>query len=299
MKLLITGGTGQVGFELQHSLQLHGQCLAPKRQTLDLSDSQAVDAYLIENRPDIIINAAAYTAVDLAENNQALAYRLNAELPQQLAEYSQQNQVPLIHYSSDYVYAGTGQTAWLENSPTAPQNLYGQSKLAGDQAIIASGCRALIFRTSWVYSARCHNFMKTLLRLAQEKETLSIVNDQIGAPTPARLIAQVTALAIRRKDTQANWLANPFNLADGVYHLAPRGETSWYQFAENIIEHARNADMALKTKQIKGIPTQQYPTPATRPLNSRMSLNKLESALAIQLPDWQSALKLTIREYLS
>lgn len=286
-KILIIGGTGQVGFELQRSLMLRGEILAPNRSELNLVDEQAVADYLQAQRPDLIVNAAAYTAVDKAESEPELAQRLNAELPAQLALWCAENDKHLVHYSSDYVYPGTGERLWHEDSVTKPINTYGQTKLEGDQAIINSDCQYLIFRTSWVYSARGHNFMKTMLRLAQDKEALKIVNDQIGAPTPARLIAEATALAIER------------HLPTGLYHLAPRGETSWQGFAQAIFNQAQQAGMDLKIKQVDGIPTRDYTTPAARPLNSRLNLNKLESALDTQLPDWEHALALTLKEYIA
>lgn len=296
MKILITGGTGQVGFELQRSFQLHGECLAPSRDELDLYDVKAVEAYLGLHQPDLILNAAAYTAVDLAETEDNQARRLNAELPEQLADYCNKQGAALVHYSSDYVYPGTGDEPWLEDSPTAPQNTYGQTKLAGDEAIIISGCAYLIFRTSWVYSARGHNFMKTMLKLAKERESLSIVMDQMGAPTPARLIAQVTALSITHEHQSQQ---NKFRIPEGLYHLAPRGETSWQGFAETIFAQARTLGVPLAMQEVKGIPSSDYPTPAKRPLNSRMNLEKIETALGIQLPTWQQALSLTIQEYLA
>jgi dTDP-4-dehydrorhamnose reductase len=193
-----------------------------------------------------------------------------------------------VHYSSDYVYPGNGTEPWQETSATGPLSVYGQTKLEGDQAIAQSGCEHLIFRTSWVYSARGNNFMKTMLRLAQSKPELNIVADQIGAPTPARLIAQITAMAIQS------------NIPNGLYHLAPRGETSWHGFAQEIFRQAieRGEQLAMGPSNAHPIPTSDYPTPAQRPLNSRMALNKLESALNIQLPDWQSQLALTLSEYL-
>lgn len=305
MKILITGGTGQVGFELQRSMQLHGECLAPTRQELDLHDASAVDQYLDQYQPDLIINAAAYTAVDLAVTEVDQAYRVNAELPKQLANYCQRNQCSLIHYSSDYVYPGTDTKPWTEESPVEPQNAYGQSKLAGDQAVVYSGCEYVIFRTSWVYSARGHNFMKTMLKLGKDREELSIVNDQIGAPTPARLIAHITALSVALGQsahvsaTEDDIKKNHFTLPVGLYHLAPRGETSWLGFAEQIFKQAKDNGLQLAVSNVKGIPTADYPTPASRPLNSRLSVTKLENALNIQLPYWQSQLALTLKEHLS
>ncbi len=288
-KILITGGTGQVGFELQRSLMLHGQILAPSRQQLDLTSAAAVDAWLETQQPDLIINAAAYTAVDLAETEQQQALRLNAELPEQLARYCQQRKIGLVHYSSDYVYPGSGTEPWQEDSATGPKNHYGQSKLLGDSAVERASIDYLIFRTSWVYSARGNNFMETMLRLGKERASLNVVDDQIGVPTPARLIAQVTERAISH------------NLASGVYHLAPRGQCSWQEFAHSIFQQAQaeGVPLAITPAKVQGIPSTDYPTPAARPLNSRLSLSKLENALEIELPDWQSQLTLTLKEYMA
>lgn len=294
MNILITGGNGQVGFELQRQFAIFGTVLAPNRLELDLSNTQTVEAYLAEHRPSLILNAAAYTAVDKAESEPEQARRLNAELPAQLAEYAAVNQAKLVHYSSDYVYPGDGETPWQEDSPTGPLSVYGQTKLEGDQSVVASGCEYLIFRTSWVYAARGNNFMKTMLRLGRERNALNIVNDQIGAPTPARLIAQVTAQAFTTHHS-------PFtiHIPTGIYHLAPRGETSWHGFANEIFKQAREqGEMLTITSETGGIPTVEYPTPAKRPLNSRMALGKLENALGITLPSWQSQLALTLKEHL-
>ncbi|MDN3526618.1 dTDP-4-dehydrorhamnose reductase [Halomonas sabkhae] len=292
MKVLITGGNGQVGFELQRRLSTLGEIVAPSRAELDLSDEAAVGQYLATLEPDAIVNAAAYTAVDKAESEPELARRLNAELPEQLAAYAASRGVALVHYSSDYVYPGDGDNAWSEESGTGPASVYGETKLAGDQAVMASGCRHLIFRTSWVYSARGHNFMKTMLRLARERSALKIVNDQIGAPTPARLIADVSLMALLGLQHG--------RVESGLYHLAPRGETSWHGFASEIFRLADEAGevLVVEPAQVAGIPTSEYPTPAARPLNSRLQLEKLEKALAIRLPEWRAQLALTLDEHL-
>lgn len=280
MHILLLGKTGQVGFELNRTLSPLGPITAPGREELDLANAQAVDNYLAHTQPTLIVNAAAWTAVDAAEKHQAEAQRLNASLPGQLAQYAVANNARLVHYSSDYVYPGNGTTPWQETSATGPLSVYGQTKFEGDEAIQQSGADHLIFRTSWVYSARGNNFMKTMLRLAESKTELNIVADQIGAATPARLIAQITALAIYSK------------LQAGLYHLAATGETSWQSFAKEIFR------LAGKSTKVNPIPTSDYPTPAQRPLNSRMDTTKLETALNIQLPDWQSQLALTLNEYL-
>ena len=289
MNILLLGKTGQVGFELDRTLAPLGTLNAPGRETLDLFNEKAVANYLASIKPDLIVNAAAWTAVDAAEDHQADAERLNAGLPKQLAGYSAANSARLVHYSSDYVYSGDGgDQAWLETSETGPLSVYGSTKLEGDQAIEQSGADYLIFRTSWVYSARGNNFMKTMLRLAKNKAELNIVADQVGAPTPARLIAQVTTLAIHG------------NLAKGLYHLAPRGETSWHGFAQEIFRLAQKngEQLAMGPENAHPIPTSDYSTPAMRPLNSRMDISKLEQTLSIRLPDWQGQLDRTLSEYL-
>lgn len=288
MKVLLLGKTGQVGFELQRTLSPLGNINAPGRAELDLMDEQAVAAYLAYVKPGLIVNAAAWTAVDAAEEQRVEAERLNAGLPAQLAAWAKKENCRLVHYSSDYVYPGTGESPWKETSTTGPLSHYGKTKLQGDRAIEQSGADHLIFRTSWVYSARGNNFMKTMLRLAESKTELNIVADQIGAPTPARLIAQVTTLAIHSE------------LEKGLYHLVPHGETSWHGFAREIFGLALQTgkQLTMGPENAHPIPTSDYPTPATRPLNSRMDVAKLEQKLNIQLPTWQSQLALTLGEYL-
>lgn len=288
MKILLLGQTGQVGFELKRTFAPLGTITAPTRAQLDLLNEEAVQRYLHEHQPALILNAAAYTAVDKAESEPKLAARLNAGLPEQLANYAAQAGAKLIHYSSDYVYPGHGAKPFDEQSATGPLSVYGLTKLGGDKAITASGCEHLNFRTSWVYSARGHNFMKTMLRLGKDKPELNVVSDQVGAPTPARLIAQLSLLA------------HVQGVASGIYHLAPRGETSWQGFAQTIFEQAvvQGQSLVIRPEAVKPIPTKEYPTPAQRPLNSRLSLVKLEQALGITLPSWQSQLTQTLEEYL-
>lgn len=288
MNIMLLGKNGQVGFELHRTLAPLGRLVTPSRSELDLADEDALRCYLNAVNPDLIVNAAAWTAVDDAEKMQAEAERLNARVPAQLAAYAAEKDCRLVHYSSDYVYPGTGQAPWQESSPTDPLSHYGKTKLAGDRAIEESGADYLIFRTSWVYGARGSNFMKTMLHLAKSRTELNIVADQVGAPTSARLIAQVTALAIHAR------------LEKGLYHLAPRGETNWYGFAKEIFAGATEAgeELALKPENVQPIPTEAYPTPAERPLNSRIDINKIENALGIRLPDWKSQLALTLDEYL-
>lgn len=286
-KILVLGGSGQVGFELIRIFSLQGTILAPTRLELDLLSPAQVDQYLNFYRPSLILNAAAYTAVDKAESEGVLANRMNHELPAQLAAWAANSNAYLVHYSSDYVYPGHGAHAWSETDTTGPCNRYGQTKLDGDNAVLKHACDFLIFRTSWVYSSRGHNFMKTMLSLGKNRSELSIVCDQIGAPTPARLIALVTLHSVLKA------------IPSGVYHLAPRGETSWHGFAQQIFDFAtvHGAELAIKSDGLRGIPTSAYPTPAVRPNNSRLNLNKLEEALNLVLPSWEDQLQLTIQEY--
>jgi dTDP-4-dehydrorhamnose reductase len=288
MKILLLGKTGQVGFELHRALSPLGHIDAPGRTELDLMSAEGVSTYLTTTQPDLIVNAAAWTGVDSAEEQRAESERLNADLPKQLAEYAAANNVRLVHYSSDYVYPGKGIEPWRESSTTEPVNHYGMTKLKGDHTIEESRADFLIFRVSWVYSARGNNFMKTMLRLAKEKTELNIVADQMGAPTPARLIAQITALGLHQ------------NIPAGVYNLAPRGETSWHGFAQEIFRLAqhRGEKLNMGPDNALPIPTSAYPTPATRPQNSRLDISKLEQTLNITLPHWQSRLELTLDEYL-
>jgi dTDP-4-dehydrorhamnose reductase len=287
MKILLLGHTGQVGFELKRVFSPLGDILAPGRDMLDLLNDQAVEQYLHTHKPQLILNAAAYTAVDKAETEAESAFRLNSALPQQLAVYAHNSGAALIHYSSDYVYPGGGEQPFDEQAPTGPLSTYGKTKLQGDQGISTSGCRHWIFRVSWVYSARGQNFMKTMLSLGKDRTELNIVADQIGAPTPARLIAQVSLLAYVR------------DIPSGIYHLAPRGETSWHGFAKAIFSAYANMGhkLAIQAESVHPIPTADYPTPATRPLNSRLKLTKLETALGIQMPEWQTQLEQTLEEY--
>jgi dTDP-4-dehydrorhamnose reductase len=248
--------------------------------------------------PDIIVNAAAWTAVDKAETQPEAAFLINATLPAALATVAQQHNAWLVHYSSDYVYPGTGDTPWQETDTTAPLSVYGHSKLAGDIAVQQHCDKHLIFRTSWVYAARGNNFMRTMLKLASSREALSVVADQVGAPTPARLIAQVTVLALQQVLLAQ---ADKASAYAGVYHLAPQGYCSWYDFAGEIFKLAREQGMALalKPEQFNAITSADYPTPAARPANSRLNLCKIEHTFNLQLPSWQQQLALTFAELTS
>jgi dTDP-4-dehydrorhamnose reductase len=296
MKILLLGKNGQVGWELQRSLASLGQMIALDRHPVDglsgdLANLESLRATIRQLKPDVIVNAAAYTAVDKAESETELADRVNSLATGVLAKEAAASGAWLIHYSTDYVFNGQGTTPWRESDSVAPVNHYGASKLAGEQAIIASGCKHLIFRTSWVYGARGNNFAKTMLRLAKDREVLSVIADQIGAPTGADLIADVTALAIRQV------LQRP-QLA-GLYHLAASGEVSWHGYASHVIAFAQDGGETLAVTTINPIDTTAYPTPARRPLNSRLNTQKLRDNFSLHLPDWQSGVTRMLREVLN
>lgn len=295
MKILLLGKNGQVGWELQRSLAPLGQLIALDRQAVDglcgdLTDLIALRSTIRRLGPDLIVNAAAYTLVDKAENEAELVNRVNGQACQVLADEAVSLGALLVHYSSDYVFSGQGATPWRESDSVAPVNLYGASKLAGEQAIAASGCRYLIFRTSWVYSPRRDNFALTVLRLARERETLEVVADQFGAPTGADLIADITALAIHQT------LRRP--KLSGLYHLAASGEVSWYGYARHVIGFAQLNGEQLVARAINPILTSAYPTLALRPLNSRLNTQKLRDNFSLHLPDWQSGVTRMLKEVL-
>lgn len=290
-RILVTGSEGQVGHELLKTLAPLGQLIAVTRQDADLADGAALQALLQRHDPDVVVNPAAYTAVDRAESDAGTAFAVNATAPAVLAEWAERHQRVLIHYSTDYVYAGEGEAAQAEHAPVAPASVYGQSKLAGDTAVLAANPSALILRTAWVYGARGRNFMLTMLALAAQKPALRVVDDQHGAPTPAWLIAQVTAVALRDK------LAGEPGL-EGVLHLTCRGSTSWCGFAQAIIRRARESGrvLAMDESQVQPIPTSEYPAPAPRPANSRLDVSRIERILGLHMPDWQAALDITLAE---
>ncbi|VVP29193.1 dTDP-4-dehydrorhamnose reductase [Pseudomonas fluorescens] len=296
MKILLLGKNGQVGWELQRALAPLGELVALDRHAIDglsgdLADLDALRTTIRQVKPDVIVNAAAYTAVDKAESEAELARRVNGDASRLMAEESALLGAWLIHYSTDYVFSGEGSTPWQETDAVAPVNQYGASKLAGEQAIVASGCKHLIFRTSWVYGARGNNFAKTMLRLAKDRDTLSVIADQVGVPTGADLIADVTALAIRQV------LQHP--QLSGLYHLAASGEVSWHGYASHVIAFAQANGEQLAVTAINPIDTTAYPTPARRPLNSRLNTQKLRDNFSLHLPDWQSGVTRMLREVLN
>jgi len=290
MSILLLGKDGQVGWQLQRSLAPHGPVMACARAACDLADLDQLRRVLGDVRPSVIVNAAAYTAVDKAEAEPALAWRVNAEAPAVLAAEAAASGALLVHYSTDYVYDGSKSSPWLESDPTGPLNVYGQSKLAGEEAIRESGCRSLIFRTSWVFGARGENFVKSILRLARERESLDVVDDQFGSPTPAALIATVTGVALAM-------LRQGEKLAPGesrLYHLAAARPVSWCAFARAIVALASampGFDLRLTAAAIRPISAAGYPRPAPRPANSRLDCSRLEHDFGLRMPDWQPYLE--------
>ncbi|SFW30032.1 dTDP-4-dehydrorhamnose reductase [Nitrosovibrio sp. Nv17] len=296
MKILLFGKSGQVGWELQRSLAPLGELVALDADSRDLCGDFTRPEDIAETVravvPDVVVNAAAHTAVDRAESEAQRARLINAQAPAALARACRRLDAWLIHYSTDYVFDGSGSAPWTEADPTGPLNVYGATKLEGEAAILASGCRHLIFRTSWVYAARGGNFARTMLRLAQARTDLSVVDDQVGAPTGADLLADVTAHAIRRALYQRD--------VAGVYHLAAAGETSWYGYAWFVLDRARQAGVALKVapEDIQPVPASAFPTPAARPANSRLNTAKLRTAFGLHPPVWQTGVARMLDEIL-
>jgi len=297
MKILLLGKNGQVGWELQRSLAPLGEVVALDHDGApglsgDFAQPESLAATVRAVAPDLIVNAAAHTAVDKAESEPDLARAINALAPGVLAREAAALGALLVHYSTDYVFDGSGRAPWVEDAPTGPLSVYGATKLEGEDAIRASGCRHLIFRTSWVYAARGGNFAKTMLRLAAERDALTVIDDQHGAPTGAELLADVTAHAARMT------LVSP-HLA-GTYHLAAAGETTWHGYARHVIEFARARGVAIKVAPdaIRPVPTGAFPTPAKRPANSRLDTRKLQDAFGLVLPAWQSGVERMLTEIL-
>jgi dTDP-4-dehydrorhamnose reductase len=293
-KILLTGSRGQVGWELARSLATLGDVVALDSSQLDLTDSDAIRRRVAEIKPRIIVNPAAHTAVDKAESEADLAHSINATAPGVLAEEAEKLGALLIHYSTDYVFDGSGETPWQEDDATGPLNVYGASKLVGEQAIQANCRRHLIFRTSWVYGLRGANFLLTMRRLMRERPELKIVADQIGAPTWCRSLAEATAQVLAQIEA-------PNRAADkpepwGVYHMTNAGDTNWHGFAQAILDFDVPANLANAPARLLPrllpIASSEYPTPAQRPLNSRLNNDKLERVFSVRLPDWREALRL-------
>lgn len=290
-KILLLGKDGQVGWELQRALAPLGLLTALNRRECDLAEAAQVQAVLEQYEPEVIVNAAAYTAVDKAETEQALAKRINVDAVAELALYAREMGSLLVHYSTDYIFDGTKPEAYVEDDITNPLSVYGQTKLDGENRIRDALCRHLIFRTSWVYAARGGNFARTMLRLASERTALSVIDDQIGAPTSAELIADVTAHALR--DVLSG------RAPGGTYHLAAAGETSWYGYAKFVIDRARvqGQTLALAVDGLKPIPASDYPLPAKRPQNSRLNTHLLERSFALKLPQWEDGVARVLDEW--
>ncbi|MBX3625476.1 MAG: dTDP-4-dehydrorhamnose reductase [Rhizobacter sp.] len=298
MKILLLGKNGQVGWELQRSLAPLGEVVAldfdsPGPLAADFSKPESLAATVRAVAPQIIVNAAAHTAVDKAESEPELARTINASAVGVIAREAASLGAWLAHYSTDYVFNGSGSTPWVEDSPTGPLSVYGQTKLEGEDAIRASGVKHLIFRTSWVYAARGGNFAKTMLKLAKERDKLTVINDQFGAPTGAELLADITAHALRTAQQQP--------VLSGTYHAVAAGETNWHDYARHVIEFARRAGQPIKVapEAIEPVPTSAFPTPAKRPGNSRMNTSKLQQAFGLTLPHWQTGVERMLTETLA
>jgi len=298
MKILLAGREGQVAWELRRTLACLGEVVALDRKTplrLDLADADSIKNAVETVRPGLIVNAAAYTAVDKAEQDRDAAFAVNAEAPGILAEQALKLGAGLVHYSTDYVFPGDAHAPYLETDATGPQGAYGASKLAGEQAIAATGAPHYILRTAWVYGNRGGNFLLTMLRLMRERELVRVVGDQLGAPTWSRLIAEATALLIARSlDAEGRFAPGE---RGGIYHLSCGGQASWFEFAQAIRAAGLEAGLLAETcARIEGIPSSEYPTPAKRPAYSVLSNDKLFAAFGLRLPDWREALRLCLAE---
>jgi dTDP-4-dehydrorhamnose reductase len=290
MRILVTGGAGQVGWELRRTLAAFGDVVAPARDALDIASADSILSCLRAVNPDLIVNAAAYTAVDKAESEPDLAMKINGDAPRIFAEEAARRKIALIHFSTDYVFDGRKVEPYRENDATAPANVYGRSKLAGEQGVAGAGDAHLIFRTSWIYAPRGRNFLLTMLKLGKERKELKVVDDQIGAPTSARLVAQATANVVCQSLSGGTLDIERFREAGGLYHLTAAGRASWYEFAQAIL--AGRPDSA----RVLPIPATAYPTPARRPQNSVLDNDKLARQFGFRLPDWKTGLALCLEE---
>ncbi len=301
-RILLLGANGQVGFELARVLPPLGDLVCATRdgrrtscacEAVDLGDAAALKRVLDTTQPDLVVNAAAYTAVDRAEDEPQLATRINAEAVGEIGAWAAQRDAAVVHYSTDYIFAGDGNQPWREDDATDPLGAYGRSKLAGEQALLDSGCRHLVFRTAWVYAARGHNFLLTMLRLARQRDVLKVVSDQIGCPTPAALIAAATAAVLAR------WLDLPGDAQQsraGTYHLACAGHCSWHEFASAIIERAHAAGLLPRAVPIESIAGADFPTRAARPSWSVLDTSRLRETFGVALPPWSRGLDLVLTD---
>jgi len=294
MKILLLGKNGQLGWELQRSLAPLGEVVALsstcKELCGNLADLEGIAKTVRTVAPRVIVNASAYTAVDKAESDQEAARRINALAPGVLADEARRCGALLVHYSTDYVFDGSGTKPWEETDATGPLNTYGLTKLEGEQAIAHAGCAHLIFRTSWVHAARGKNFARTMLQLASERETLTVIDDQAGAPTGADLLADVSAHAIRQEAGSGRH--------SGIYHLAAGGETTWHGYAEFVCGFARDHGIGLKVKEITPVPSSRFPTPARRPHNSRLDTARVRGTFGLRLPHWKDGVGRMLTEIL-
>ena len=289
MKILLIGATGQVGTDLMRTLPELGPVLATARDAspasgiqmaLDVTDTDAIDRVVSEYRPQLVVNASAYTAVDRAESERELAFRVNRDAPAAMARACERTGATFVHYSTDYVFDGSASSPYVETSTQSPQGVYGASKAAGEEAILAAGCDALILRTAWVYALHGQNFLRTMLRLASERDEVRVVADQTGCPTPSWLIAEMTTRMLRSPATSA-----------GTYHLVTSGQTTWHGFAQAIFDEAAVRGMLARVPAVRAIATSDYPTPARRPAYSVLDNGALETAIGTAIPDWREALR--------
>lgn len=294
-KILLTGKYGQVGWELQRTLAPLGDIIAVSHREMDLSDPDSIIKVIREVRPSLIVNAAAYTAVDKAESESDLALAVNGVAPGIMAEEAKRLNAAIIHYSTDYVFDGTGKQPYAEDDAPNPLNVYGRTKLAGEQAIQAAGIPHLILRTSWVYGTRGKNFLLTVLRLSQERDELKIVIDQYGAPTWSRMLAEVTSQIVAQSFSPLCRQTVPFQDVSGIYHAVSTGSTSWHGFAAKILECAAGHALPAPPKLVP-IPSSGYPLPATRPRNSCLSNEKLMRTYGLTIPSWEASLALCLRD---
>jgi dTDP-4-dehydrorhamnose reductase len=293
--ILVTGADGQVGWEVRRALAPLGRVVAARRSDADAADGEALRALVRRVRPSVIVNAVAYTAVDRAESERDLAFAVNAEAPKVLAEEAERAEAIVVHYSTGYVFDGTKEGAYTETDVPAPLGAYGASKLAGDLAVMASGAAHLVFRTSWVYSARGTNFLRTMLRLARERDELSVVDDQRGTPTPARLIAATTAAVLARCVASGPGTLVLPEQWWGLYDLTARGETTWYAYARRILamDPRRSEQRCAEPTPVS---TASYPTAARRPAHSVLDVGKLERTFGLRMPDWEGELEAVMEE---
>ena len=292
MKILVTGKNGQVGHELMRSLAPLGQVVGVDVKECDLAQSGAIDALLERVRPDIIVNPAAYTEVDKAESEPTIAHAVNAQAPKLLARYASRHNIPIIHFSTDYVFDGKKDLAYVEEDEANPKSVYGKTKWLGEEAVRKMAAKHIIIRTSWVFGSHGVNFLKTMLKLAQERDRLSVVSDQFGAPTSARLLADAVAQIVTELGEPGSYRKY------GTYHVAARGETSWHGYAKVVVEKAIKHGMVIKInpKEIKPISSREYPMPAPRPSNSRLDTTKVSTVFSVSLHKWQDEVEKVIQE---